>query len=42
MMHGGPAYHELREVLHVLRDLYREGKEAAEEFLVEDKRDESR
>jgi HK97 gp10 family phage protein len=41
MLHGGPAYHELKEVLHVLKEVYHEGKEAAEEFL-EDDRDESR
>jgi HK97 gp10 family phage protein len=41
MLRGGQNYRELREVLHVLKDVYREGKVAPEDFL-EDKRDESR
>ena len=38
-MSGGSEFHELKELLHMAKHLYKEGKEAAKEFL-EDHRDE--
>jgi HK97 gp10 family phage protein len=41
MRGGGPAYHELRELLHVAKHIYEEAKETGKEFL-EDDREENR
>jgi hypothetical protein len=41
MRGGGREYHELRELLHVAKHLYKEAKEAGKEIL-EDDRDENR
>jgi phage gpG-like protein len=37
IIQGGPNYHELRELLHVLKDVYHEGKDAAEDFMEDDR-----
>ncbi len=33
MIQGGPGYRELREIIHILREMGREIKKAADEFL---------
>ena len=33
LMQGGPNYRELREIIHILREMGREIKKAADEFL---------
>jgi HK97 gp10 family phage protein len=36
LVHGGPNYREMRELLHIAHMLYHEGKKFAEDFLDED------
>jgi hypothetical protein len=36
LMHGGPNYQALKDVLHIVKEIYHEAKEAGEHFLDND------